>query len=128
MVLADPDGPNPGPDDAPRSHFLYARVMNAYHTYVYLDGPSSTGPDPIRLDFLWIRWYELGEEKPYSLRAVHFPPVLGGTAFDFLDPSDVLRASHIVPVFKHGLLKEVSQTHSPLAKDEDDWVKYCVGR
>ena len=54
MTLADPDGSN-SEDAIPASHFHYARVLKAYHAHVYLDGPNSPGPSPVRLDFHWVR-------------------------------------------------------------------------
>lgn len=128
MLLAAQDGPNPGPESSPRSHFLYARVLKAYHTYVYYEGPNCPSPKLLRFEFLWVRWYDLGDEAPYSLRALHFSPVLGSSAFDFIDPSDVLRSTHILPAFAYGQRKETQPSQSPVADDGNDWFKYYVGR
>lgn len=128
MLLADQDGPNPGPDSAPRSHFLYARVLKAYHTHVYYEGAPSSPSRLMRFDFLWVRWYDLGDEPPYSLRALRFSPVLGSSAFDFIDPSHVIRGAHILPVPAYGQRKDGEPAHSPLADDANDWMMYYVGR
>lgn len=128
MLLAAQDGPNPGPETAPRSHFLYARVVKAYHAHVYYEGSPSTPPKLMRFDFLWGRWYDLGNEPPFSLRALRFSPVLGGSAFDFIDPSHVIRGAHILPAFYHGRRMDNETPRSSLADDGNDWMMYYVGR
>lgn len=129
MVLAADDETNSGPEDAPRSHFLYARVVKAYHAQVYYSGPGSLSTSPSRFDFLWVRYYNLGEERPYSLRALHFSPVSGSSTLEFLDPADILRSVHIIPAFAHRQRGgDPNAVYSPLAGDRDDWLKYYVGR
>ena len=128
MVLADPDAPNPGPEDAPRSNYLYARVVKAYHAHVYCNGVGFPSSSPVRFDFLWVRWYELGREASYSLRALRFNLVLGSSTFDFVDPSDVLRAVHIIPTFRYGRRRDHEMARSAIAGDEEDWMQYYVGR
>ncbi|KIM91270.1 hypothetical protein PILCRDRAFT_1439 [Piloderma croceum F 1598] len=49
-------------------------------------------------------------------------------AFGFLDPSDVLRGSHIVPAFAKGKLHPDGKGLLHLAQDSSDWIEYYVNR
>ena len=66
--------------------------------------------------------------KARKLDCVQFPSMSDGDAFGFLDPSDVLRACHIVPVFAKGKLHSDSKGLSGCAQDSSDWVEYYVNR
>jgi hypothetical protein len=48
--------------------------------------------------------------------------------FGFLDPSQVIRAAHLIPAFLQGCTQELlgpSIAHNK--KVEEDWLKYYVG-
>jgi len=68
--------------------------------------------NPRRFDFLWVRWYDLENTLPqckraasklgvcsYRLDQLVFPPLDEEDSIGFLDPEDVLCASHIIPAF-----------------------------
>ncbi len=59
MLLADP-GPNKDGADPSNTGvvhpFLYGRVIGIYHVNVIYTGPGTIGYDPMRFDFLHIRW------------------------------------------------------------------------
>ncbi|KAI0055682.1 hypothetical protein BV25DRAFT_1815293 [Artomyces pyxidatus] len=48
-------------DDDPNAihHFLYARVLGVYHANVVYTGPGMLDYEARRLDFLWVRCYEV---------------------------------------------------------------------
>jgi hypothetical protein len=113
-----------------QSHpFQYARVLGIFHANATLVGYAM---DAQRFDFLWVRWYNLQEEGsdtlgPLGLPCLAFPPVTDRAAFGFLDPADVLRASHIIPRFALG--RSVDENGISLnAKDGEDYVSYVVNR
>ena len=122
-VLAPDDETQPC---TPRSRFLYALVLGVYHAYVIHEGVGPVGYTPQRFDFLWVRWYELGDQSPYSLRSLSFLPIFGSSSFDFIDPEDVIRAVHIVPAFSEG--RTGNAERSKTARDSEDWRRYYVGR
>ena len=43
--------------EEPVHRFLYARVLGIYHANVIYTGPQSTDYRPLRMEFLWVRWY-----------------------------------------------------------------------
>lgn len=114
--------------------YLYARVLGTYHANVFYNGPKKANyQQSHRIDFLWVRWYEqLGSKRcawsSRKLDCLRFLPVTDDHAFGFIDPSDVLRASHIVPTFSKGQLYQGLGTKgiSACAQDSHDWREYNV--
>jgi hypothetical protein len=130
MVLADP-----GDDDdfTTNQPFRYGRVLGVYHVNVVYVGPGMRDYQPLRMEFLWVRWYrnmgivETGWQDS-SLDRVRFLPVADDDAFGFIQPSDVLRACHIIPAFAKGRLHVDGKGLSRCARDSSDWVEYYVNR
>lgn len=81
-----------------------------------------------------MRWYRLvdvnrGGWAARRLDRVRFMPINSPDAFGFVDPADILRSCHIVPVFARGRLyanglKGISLS----AGDSNDWAEYYVNR
>jgi hypothetical protein len=94
--------------DPEAHHHVYARVLGIYHVNVAYRGPGSFDTAPCRFDFLWVRWYEsVGPGDPLKLQRLMHPSLdSSAESVDFLDPSDVLRACHIIPRFHKGLRYE----------------------
>jgi hypothetical protein len=114
-------------------HFLYARVLGAYHVNVVYTGPGMRDYNARRLDFLWVRWYEVEDSSSsgwYSLKLdrIHFPPLDREAAFGFVDPKDVLRGCHVMPVFAKGKKHPDGVGISRCARDGRDYHQYYVGR
>jgi hypothetical protein len=87
--------------------FLHARVLGAYDANVIYIGPGMRNYQARRLDFLWVRWYEVLDPassgwRSLKLDRVRFPPLNGEGAFGFVDPTDALRGCHLMPVFARG--------------------------
>ncbi|PIL33172.1 hypothetical protein GSI_04622 [Ganoderma sinense ZZ0214-1] len=119
-------------DSDSKSRFLYARVLGAYHANVLYMGPGMLDYKPRRIDFLWVRWYEVQRGGTTSWRdselpMVSFPALASDSAFGFIDPSDVLRACHVIPAFARGTAHEDGVGVSLRARDGDDYNTYYVG-
>lgn len=104
MLLADTTDE---PPNQHQHHFLYARVIGTYHANVIYTGPGSRDFEARRLDFLWVRWFEVVDPASSGwhssrLDSIRFPPINGQDAFGFVDPKDVLRGCHILPAFAKG--------------------------
>ena len=114
-------------------HFLYARVLGVYHANVIYTGPGMRDYKARRLDFLWVRWYEVVDPassgwSSSQLDCVRFLPMSRDDAFGFVDPTDVLRGCHIMPNFAKGKRHADSVGVSRCAKDGKDYNRYYVGR
>lgn len=131
MLLADQvDGAT---DSSNLHHFLYARVLGAYHANVIYTGPGMRDYKLHRFDFLWVRWFEVVNPassgwEASKLDSVRFPPLREEASFGFVDPKDILRGCHIIPAFAKGLRHRNGVGVSRCAKDGNDYTLYYVGR
>ncbi|RXW14870.1 hypothetical protein EST38_g10985 [Candolleomyces aberdarensis] len=105
MCLNDTDSPS----SSNPHRFSYGRILGIFHANVAFYGRGSLDRRFRRFDFLWVRWFtpELGGQEPWSacrLDRVSFPSLNKPDSIHFLDPSDVLRACHIIPRFSTGLV------------------------
>ncbi|KAK0232203.1 hypothetical protein EDD85DRAFT_735974, partial [Armillaria nabsnona] len=83
---------------------------------------------------LWVRWY--GTEPGYRwgfksarLPKIGFVPEDDEGAFGFVDPSLVLRACHLTPVFSAGRTRTLLDFSPSAARhpgEDKDWVNYYV--
>jgi hypothetical protein len=129
MFLREPDSD----DDSGTGHpFRYARVLGIYHANVIYVGPGMLNYRPHRMEFLWVRWYQLNAGtnmwSTKKLDRVHFPPIAGDDAFGFVDPASVLRSCHIVPAFATKRVHIDGKGLSHCAQDSLDWTAYYVAR
>ncbi|KAF9491917.1 hypothetical protein BDN71DRAFT_1273770 [Pleurotus eryngii] len=121
----------PTPHDIFHSYW-FARVIGIYHVNVVDLGSSFSVPQ--RMEFLFVRW--MGCEPGWTsgfeslrLERVGFIPAFDRNAFGFVDPNNVIRAGHLIPVFKNG------RTHRLLGRswlargkdsDDSDWDTFYV--
>lgn len=127
MLLSGSDGNN--------HPFSYARVLGIFHANIIYSGPGSKDFRSRRIEFLWVRWFEVMQNCSTAvgwdhchLDTVRFLPMANEDAFGFVDPSDVLRASHIIPSFADGLLHPDGVAMSRCASDGNDWKFYYINR
>lgn len=121
--------------DAPSSTahpFCYARVLGIFHANAIYNGPGLKDHQPRRLEFLWVRWFEVleghREQNAWKLDVVRFVPMDEDDAFGFVDPADVLRSCHLIPDFSTGKLHPDCQAMSRASRDAHDSKLYCVNR
>jgi hypothetical protein len=130
MVLDDFD--NAG-DSASGHRFRYARVLGVYHANVIYVGHGMLNYQPRRMEFLWVRWYQTVNAtasgwNALKLDRVKFLPMTDDDAMGFIDPSDVLRASYIVPAFSSGKHIMIPENISRCAQNSSDYNQYYVDR
>lgn len=131
MLLANTD-PNTGLTNK-ADFYRYAHVLGTYHINVLYVGPGSVDYQSQRMEFLWVWWYDIAEIglsgwNNSRLDRLCFPPVAHHDAFGFVDPSDVLRGSHVIPRFSLGLRHNNEGGISYSGKDFEDWWEYYVNR
>ena len=118
--------------DSSKHHFLYTRVLGAYHANVMYSGPGMQGFETRSLHFLWVRWYEVVDPGSSGwnnsmLDMVHFPPMHEDTSFGFVDLNDVLQECHILLAFVKGKCT-TNINVSCCAKNSKDYLLYYIGR
>ena len=139
MALADSGSNKASSSNMAKEHpFLYARVIGIYHVNIIYVGPGMTGYEPMRFDFLHVRWFQLDRTRAQprvsssweSLRLdrLSFPPTTDDNAFGFVDPSVVLRSCHLIPAFSLGRTGQDKMGHVLIPRNNDDWNAYYVNR
>lgn len=115
--------------------FLYARVLGIYHVNLIYTGPGKLGSHARRMEFLWVRWFEVVERKPVQrgwdkqlMDQLKFRQIDDENAFGFVDPADILRACHLIQRFSLGRAHSDGKSLSESANDGADWRNYYVNR
>lgn len=80
--------------------YWYAKVIGIFHVIMRRSGRMETE----RMDFLWVHWFgrDLDHEGGFETRRLHrigLTDKEDTTSYGFLNPSDVLRAVHLIPAF-----------------------------
>ncbi|KAK7000945.1 hypothetical protein R3P38DRAFT_3218184 [Favolaschia claudopus] len=103
----------PDSDDTPDDHpFCYARIIGVFHFPFGFAAFVSTAPT-----------------KAASSGNIEFFPDSDPNAYGFLDPDEVIRASHLIPAFHHGPTDPVEYTTLARKGDEfDDWRFHYVNQ
>jgi hypothetical protein len=115
---------------------MYARVIGIYHANIIYIGEGNIDYQPHRLEFVWVRWYRVSKRNTTSswrsrrLDRLEFLPINHEKAFGFINPSDILRATHIVPIYCRDQVYN-GRSYSGVsfwAQDGKDWNEYVVNR
>lgn len=122
-------------EEEPDSHpYVYAKILGIYHTKVAYDGP------PRRMDFVHVRWLYYDYNCPGgwdSHRLDRLTYAKCGSdqdnidSFDFIDPNDIIRATHLIPNFASGVTRDLLHSAQSIAHDNPDhtdWQAYYVNR
>ncbi|KAJ8085123.1 hypothetical protein PM082_003907 [Marasmius tenuissimus] len=133
MLTGDPSDPHP---------YLYARVIGIYHANVLYLGEDPTYRRTRRMEFLFVRWLQFDESHQWGWKAkrlprVHFLNAEDPEAFGFVDPAQVIRASHMIPAFEWNTTSELLPSNSIVRvyeeyhenkydKEDEDWRYYYV--
>ncbi|TEB18199.1 hypothetical protein FA13DRAFT_1649583, partial [Coprinellus micaceus] len=114
----------------PKHPFRYCKVIAILHADVAYVG--ELGPRPFthhRLDFLWVRWYDvLPASSEFQLDRAKLLPLNERGSHSFIDPSLALRACHMIPRFRKGMKHLDGKGTSELANDGSDWLEYYINR
>jgi len=108
--------------------FLYACVLGISHVNVIYNGPGMISYEPMRFDFLWVRWFDTNQSSNLLLDRLIFPPMASKDAFGFIDPTHVLWGCHLLPAFSEGRHHLDGIGLSRSARDGQEWKAYFVNR
>ncbi|RXW11255.1 hypothetical protein EST38_g14600 [Candolleomyces aberdarensis] len=116
------------------SLYLYSRVLGIYHANVSYIGVLPDGTrryDSFRLDVVWGQWYETldhpGKEE-FQLDRLRLCPVGTPQSLHFIDPSDILRAVHLIPQFSLGKVDSLPPKSRLVTPQESEWKGYYINR
>ncbi|OCH83554.1 hypothetical protein OBBRIDRAFT_742975, partial [Obba rivulosa] len=120
-------------DELVKWPFWYARVVGIFHVNVmHEQRPRQWSPEQ-QINFLLVRWYGRNMKIGGGFANKRLPCLgfLDGNepgAFGFLDPADVIRASHIIPSFSYGRTSGLMGPSIARREDEEDedWEFYYV--
>ncbi|EUC56088.1 hypothetical protein RSOL_158960 [Rhizoctonia solani AG-3 Rhs1AP] len=125
-------------DDSTAPHpFIYAKVLGVYHAQV-----SYGKVVPRREDFVHVRWFyydtdtaRRGGWDECRLDRISYEQCCTDQdlldSFDFIHPSDIIRAVHLIPDFQSGCSSDLLTFPKSIAHDSDehwDWRHYYVNR
>ncbi|CEL58458.1 hypothetical protein RSOLAG1IB_12126 [Rhizoctonia solani AG-1 IB] len=122
--------------NVPTHPFLYAKVLGIYHANV-----SYRQNAPRRMDFVHVRWlyYDYGQpggRDIFRLDCVGYEPCYSDEdnldSFDFVDPKDIIRATHLIPDFRSGTSADFLTASHSISHDDPtegfDWRYFYVNR
>ncbi|CAA7270454.1 unnamed protein product [Cyclocybe aegerita] len=115
------------------NEYSYTRILSIFHVNVIdLCLPAGSKLPAERLEFLFVRWFgkEPGWDSGFTKRRlprIGFVHESEPNVFSFVDPSNVIHAVHLIPVFVDGHISSLL-TYSRLAQeeDQDDWHAFYV--
>jgi len=108
------------------TRFQYGRILGIFHAEA-LDIQKTVDGSFQRIDFLWVHWFEDEQRLRHGLRVVSpITNLRDSSAFGIVDPRDVVRASHLLPVFVRGDAGVIEP--SCVAGIEGGWLSHYVGR
>ncbi|KAJ3766797.1 hypothetical protein FB446DRAFT_708323 [Lentinula raphanica] len=115
--------------------YWFARIIGIYHVDVVYSGQRQKFPVHQKFDFLYVRWFGLAREQDrYGIHTKRMPS-LGfidahdPEAFGFVDPSDVIRACHIIPAYAYEKTTQFLPGPSLARQESDnneDYFRYYV--
>lgn len=112
--------------------YWYCRIIGIFHCWASLTN-SSTRLPPQKIEFLWVRWFQLDESAPGGmitrrLHRINFVPHNSADymAFGFIDPQEVIRAVYIIGAFRFGQTSRYlpPSIARPKSEKNKDW-RYC---
>jgi hypothetical protein len=136
MVLSHEDETSEAPHP-----YWYARVVRILYVFVRFRTPGSSAlsTQPERFNILWVRWFGLDSigSSGWAARRLHMLGFLpsddsSGPAFGFIDPTQVIREVHLIPVFCYGTTQEFlrperSVAHQHPELGNQDYITYYLG-
>lgn len=114
--------------------FRYARVLGIYHADVIHILPGHEA-SLHTVQFLWVQWYtyDTSYKAGFKYRRLHRlapMPLDNPLSCGFLDPDDIVRGVHLIPVFAHGTAMDFGElgahTSNQSSSELLPWKLYYV--
>lgn len=126
MMLSNDQGGHP---------YWYARILGVFHVRVIHKHPQQFKTTAHNMEFLWVRWFGLNSKPKFGWKEKNLPrvgfineKVDKSPAFGFIDPSQVIRAVHLIPdemggKSTNGLGRSIARKESD---DNLDWNYFFI--
>lgn len=129
IMLLNPQYSRSTPSQHP---FRYGKVIAICHADVgYVGDICRTGSQFThhRIEFLWVRWYRVHPASTaFRLDQAELMSPDEPGSHNFIDPLQVLRATHMIPCYRLGKRYPEGRGKSEIWKDGSDWERYYVNR
>ena len=107
--------------------YWYAQVLGIFHVNVRISECMETD----RMEFLWVHWFgrNTNHEGGFQTRRLHRIGLTDSedpTSYGFLNPSNVLRAVHLIPAFSNNLKNQEGGDNNNNNNDDADPELYYV--
>ena len=129
MILAPKDNEDTHP-------YWYGRILGIFHANVHYVGPPSQSHSSHsqKMEILFVRWFgrDMSPTPGWKTKRLHrlaFVPGNDEQAFGFINPSQVIRAVHLIPAFKWGKVTTLltkSVVARGLSDPVHDWQLYYL--
>jgi hypothetical protein len=113
--------------------FEYARVIGIFHVDVIHNVEGGVAQHPVSKELLWVRRFRRDKSyragfKQKRLHRLEFLPSDDDSAFGFLDPDEVIRASHLIPAFRYGGTQDLlyGESFGRAPGESDDYCYFYV--
>ncbi|KAG2345174.1 hypothetical protein BDR05DRAFT_843809, partial [Suillus weaverae] len=118
-------------ESSPSHPYWYARVLGIYHVDTWLQGETKQQ----NLEILHVRWLAPLMSYKSAIQRTRLPKLVfvkesDYDAFGFLNPTQVIRGTHLIPTFILGHGSSSLHHGTSLARPNgelDDWEAYYVG-
>ena len=128
IMVASPKGDHSHP-------YRYGRLIDIFTVPIHYKGKKQIrGPRRQEVQVLWVRWFEQdpGHQDGFSHlripRLQFVEPDEEAEWHSFISPSDVLRATHVIPAFAWGVMdpQPCPKGSHAVRFLEKDWIRYYV--
>lgn len=118
-------------EDLDAHPYGYADVVGILHIEVEDIRPGSTNRRRQRVEVLWVRWYQLLDERPsgFAAKRMYELGVLSAKdplSHGFMAPGDVLRAVHLVARYAGGRDESSESEDAEWDEKEQMWKSWYI--
>jgi len=125
-------------DPGKKFPYWFGRILGIFHAVVmYTEhGSHCELPQLQRMEFLFVRWFgcDLKHHGGWRNKRLHHIGFVDGNddaTFGFLDPQEVIRGVHLIPVFYYGQTRELFPPSRITCPDHDkdkDWQYFYINQ
>ncbi|PPR06562.1 hypothetical protein CVT24_001550 [Panaeolus cyanescens] len=125
-------------NDGSQHPYWYAQILGIFHVNVLFQTTTQSKPVPHVMEVIWVRWLGLNTYSSYGWKAKNLPQVGfidiavdDSPGFGFINPTQIIRAVHLIPdqskgKSSNGLFYPTSLARQYTDDKELDWNYFFV--